>query len=123
VVASLAEARGGAVDGWAGDLSYPVYLLHTTVGAWFLPVFGAGRSFGFFCAAMVVTLFLSWLMVAKLEIPLRVLKLGRGMVPRAPPGRAAVGAGYAEATALGRTLPLVPGAQADQQEPVLRAGS
>ena len=47
VVASLAECRTGAADGWLGDLSYPVYLLHTMAGAWFLPVFGPGRSFRF----------------------------------------------------------------------------
>ena len=44
VVVSLAERRTSRLDDALGELSYPYYLLHCTVGAALLPWFGDGRS-------------------------------------------------------------------------------
>ncbi len=66
VLLSLAKARTGKLDQLLGDLSYPVYLLHTTVGAWFLLRMAPDRSFKFFCASIAVTILLSWLLLVVL---------------------------------------------------------
>ncbi len=70
VVISLAEVKTAAMDRWLGDLSYPIYLLHTTVGAWFLVKYGYERPLKFFIASFAVTLLLSWLMVMLMDRPL-----------------------------------------------------
>jgi peptidoglycan/LPS O-acetylase OafA/YrhL len=74
VVLSLAEARPGRLDTLAGDLSYPVYLLHTTVAAWFLPMFGFGRSGQFFALAFGATLLASWGMLVLIDHPMQRLR-------------------------------------------------
>jgi peptidoglycan/LPS O-acetylase OafA/YrhL len=56
VVLSLAGAKSTAADKTAGDLSYPVYLLHTTVAAWLLPAFGFSRGLAFFTLSFAGTL-------------------------------------------------------------------
>jgi peptidoglycan/LPS O-acetylase OafA/YrhL len=76
VVLSLAGARSGSFDKAAGDLSYPIYLLHTTVAAWFLPGFGFGRSAGFFALSFVVTLLAAWLMLRLVDRPMQRLRVG-----------------------------------------------
>lgn len=81
VVLSLAGVKGGAVDRVAGDLSYPVYLLHTTVASCFLPVFGPARGFWFFATGFAATLLASAVMLAVVERPLRRLRI------EAPNGR------------------------------------
>jgi peptidoglycan/LPS O-acetylase OafA/YrhL len=74
VVLSLIGAESGRADKFAGDLSYPIYLLHTTVGAWFLPLFGLGRGFAFFVVAFVVTLIASWGMLVLIDRPIQHLR-------------------------------------------------
>ena len=75
VVLSLAEVRSGPGDKVAGELSYPIYLLHTTVAAWFLPHFGFGREFSFFAVSFAVTLLVSWVMLVLVDRPMRRLRL------------------------------------------------
>lgn len=78
VVLSLANNRTGALDGLLGDLSYPLYLFHTTVAVLLLPFMPAGRPFKFFAAAFVLTLILSWLVLVCVDRPLQGYKKRRG---------------------------------------------
>jgi peptidoglycan/LPS O-acetylase OafA/YrhL len=71
VAVSLAPVRQGPVDRLAGDLSYPVYLLHTTVAAWFLPAFGFARGFAFFAVAFAATLAAAFAMLLSIDRPLQ----------------------------------------------------
>ena len=77
VVLSLATTRSGPADKAAGELSYPIYLLHTTVAAWFVPHFGFGRSPGFFACSFAGTLVAAWLMLRLVERPLQRLRVTR----------------------------------------------
>jgi peptidoglycan/LPS O-acetylase OafA/YrhL len=70
VVLSLAEVKSRSVDKFAGELSYPIYLLHTTVAAWFLPHFGFGRGFTFFAVSFAATLLASWFMLLLVDRPM-----------------------------------------------------
>jgi peptidoglycan/LPS O-acetylase OafA/YrhL len=84
VVLSLAEAKSRPaksgtvdkfpVDKFLGELSYPIYLLHTTVAAWFLPHFGFGRGFTFFAVSFAATLLASWFMLLLVDRPMRLLR-------------------------------------------------
>lgn len=74
VTLSLAEMQPGKLDGWLGDMSYPVYLFHSAVAAWFLGLFGYDRPFKFFAAAFIATLIISWLIVRFVERPLQAKK-------------------------------------------------
>jgi len=75
VVLSLAEMKSHPSDKIAGDLSYPIYLLHTTVAAWFLPWFGFERDFSFFAASAAMTLLVSWLMLLLVDRPIQRLRV------------------------------------------------
>jgi len=75
VIISLAGTKGGHLERWAGDLSYPIYLFHTTVAAWFLPYFGYGRSFWFFAIVFAVTLIVSWALIVFFDRPLQRFKV------------------------------------------------
>lgn len=77
VVVSLADIRSTKVDTIMGDLSYPVYLLHTTVAVWFLPLFGYEKRTRFFLVAFAATLVLSYLITVVVEAPLKRLKVRR----------------------------------------------
>ncbi|MBO3083862.1 acyltransferase family protein [Cellulomonas fengjieae] len=74
VTLSLTARRSGRADTLFGDLSYPVYLLHTAVGACFLGIWGYDRPFRFFALSMAVTLVASWLLMTFVERPLYRLK-------------------------------------------------
>jgi peptidoglycan/LPS O-acetylase OafA/YrhL len=74
VVLSLIETKANPVDKLAGDLSYPIYLLHTTVAAWLLPWFGFGRSFAFFAASFAATILASYAMLRLIDRPLQRFK-------------------------------------------------
>lgn len=74
MVVSLHRQPSGKMDKMLGDLSYPVYLVHTTVAAWFICRCGFDRPFGFFLKAFAVTLVLSWLIVVVIDRPLSRLK-------------------------------------------------
>lgn len=74
MVVSLHRQRSGKVDRLLGDLSYPVYLIHTTVAAWFLCLCGEIRTPAFFLKAFALTLALSWLIVALIDRPLSRMK-------------------------------------------------
>ncbi|KAB0638886.1 acyltransferase family protein [Burkholderia stagnalis] len=87
VVLSLAPRKTAGTDKILGDLSYPMYLLHTTVAAWLLPQFGFGRSFKFFALSFAMTIVVSWIMLKLVDYPLQRLKIGQS--PAGRPGPAA----------------------------------
>lgn len=74
VTLSLTAYKSSKVDALLGDMSYPMYLIHTTVAACFLMHFGYGRPFGFFAVSFAVALVLSLLMALVVERPLHRLK-------------------------------------------------
>ena len=74
VVISLYKLEKTKVDALLGDLSYPVYLLHTTVAAWFLLSFDASRNFTFFFMSFIVTVFISWILLVIFDHPIQKLK-------------------------------------------------
>ncbi|WP_409475897.1 acyltransferase family protein [Stenotrophomonas sp. Y-13] len=75
MVLSLHQQRGGRLDRMLGDLSYPIYLIHTTVAAWFVCACGFARPFmTFFLPAFAATVALSWLIVMLIDRPLSRLK-------------------------------------------------
>ena len=88
VVISLANRPADKLDRWLGDLSYPLYLLHTTVGAWFWHSFDHKRTLPYFLVSSAVTFVLSILIVACVERPMQRIKLKaqtpvlRGRPPR-----------------------------------------
>jgi peptidoglycan/LPS O-acetylase OafA/YrhL len=75
VVLSLAKLKTGVVDGILGDLSYPVYLFHTTVAVWVLTFYQESHSFVFFLLAIVLTLVLSWTLIILVDRPVQKLKI------------------------------------------------
>lgn len=70
VVISLFPIKTKDSDKLLGDMSYLVYLLHTTVGMCVYQYFEQ-RSFSFFCVAFTGTIILSYLMVVCFERPLQ----------------------------------------------------
>lgn len=63
VVVSLSAIKNTAMDTLLGDMSYPVYLFHTSVAIWFFGLFNGNRSLPFFLVSFLVTLLASWLVV------------------------------------------------------------
>jgi peptidoglycan/LPS O-acetylase OafA/YrhL len=74
VVLSLSKIKTGTLDGILGDLSYPVYLFHTTVAVWVATFQGIDRSFIFFLISFVLTILLSWLLIIAIDRPVHKLK-------------------------------------------------
>lgn len=70
VIISLYPIKTGRCDKLLGDMSYLVYLLHTTVEMCVYKLFGE-RSFSFFSLSFMVTLVLSYVMVVYFERPLQ----------------------------------------------------
>jgi len=70
VVVSMDTDRSSSLDKFLGDLSYPVYLIHTTVAAWLLGYYGYTRTFSFFAWSFLGTLFLSWMIIILVDKPL-----------------------------------------------------
>ena len=73
VLNSLCDLPKNKVDLFLGDMSYLVYLLHTTVGYLILIYIPALkiRDFYYFCVAYIITLIISFIFVFFLERPLR----------------------------------------------------
>ncbi len=71
LVASLADKKQSTLDRWLGDLSYPLYLLHTIAGGVFMVLLGAERSFAFCAVSLVLALALSVLFVHLIDRPLQ----------------------------------------------------
>lgn len=70
VVVSLFPKKTGSLDKLLGDMSYLVYLLHTTVGMCLYWYFG-NRTFAFFLVVFMLTVLLSYIMVVCYERPLQ----------------------------------------------------
>lgn len=71
LVASLADKKQSALDRWLGDLSYPLYLLHTIAGGVFMVLMGPTRSLLFCAVSLSLTLALSALFVLAIDHPLQ----------------------------------------------------
>lgn len=76
VTLSLTYDKHGKADTLFGDLSYPMYLLHTTVGAGLLGIWGFERPFRYFALSIAVTFVLSYLLMTFVERPLYRRKKG-----------------------------------------------
>ncbi|MDY7577608.1 acyltransferase [Herbaspirillum sp. RTI4] len=74
VVLSLSAQKTGKLDAFLGDLSYPIYLFHTIVAVWLIPLGVKMRSFKFFLLAFIITIAVSWLIVKCVDKPLTRLK-------------------------------------------------
>jgi peptidoglycan/LPS O-acetylase OafA/YrhL len=74
VTISLTTYKSSKVDALLGDMSYPMYLIHTTVGAIFLLTFGYGRGLKYFLVVFAVALAVSFIMAIYVERPLHRLK-------------------------------------------------
>ena len=74
VVLSLASRKVGRADIVLGNLSYPLYLFHTTVGVFVWLFMPPERSFAFFLISLVFTLLLSWLVVVFIDEKIDGLK-------------------------------------------------
>lgn len=66
VVLSLYSNRGNSIDTTLGDLSYPLYLVHTTVGFWVYSLYKE-RSFEFFLISFALSMLVSWLIVTQVD--------------------------------------------------------
>jgi peptidoglycan/LPS O-acetylase OafA/YrhL len=74
VVLSVASQKSSRADVLLGDMSYPIYLFHTVVGAFVLPLGLGARSFVFFVCAFVATLAVSWLLVVTIDRRINAMK-------------------------------------------------
>lgn len=74
VVISLYQVKSSKFDTILGDLSYPIYLLHTTVGAWFIYSVGSDRNLIFFIVSFIVTVILSYILLIIFDHPIQKLK-------------------------------------------------
>ncbi|MGC3987894.1 MAG: acyltransferase [Pseudorhodoferax sp.] len=83
VLISLASVRSNRFDSVLGDLSYPIYLLHTAVGVMVLMWGFEIRGFTFFLVSFAVTLVLSWILVITVDRKVNSMKRRREikMVP------------------------------------------
>lgn len=70
VVVSLFPIKTVKTDKILGDMSYLLYLLHTTVGMCVFPFYG-GRNIDFFFVSFIITCILSYIMVVYFEHPLQ----------------------------------------------------
>lgn len=71
VVISLYQIKSTKIDIVLGDLSYPLYLLHTTVAAWFFITFDGQRTFLFFIISFIATTLLSYLLLIIFDHPIQ----------------------------------------------------
>lgn len=74
VVISLYKIPSSKIDTLLGDLSYPIYLLHTTVAVWLLFYFDQSRSFVFFLSSFFLTICVSWILLIVFDHPIQRLK-------------------------------------------------
>lgn len=81
VVVSLDSRATSFVDRNLGDWSYPMYLFHTTVGAWLLPYYGYDRPFMFFLWSFLLSIVVCWALVRFFDRPLAKLKIYRQVKP------------------------------------------
>ena len=84
VVISLAPRKSSALDICLGDLSYPIYLFHTSVAIWFFSAFGGNRSLPFFLVSFFATLLMSWVVVQFMDKRLARLKRRKVVIPIKP---------------------------------------
>lgn len=70
VVVSLFPVKSNSADKLLGDISYLMYLMHTTIGMCIYRYFGE-RSIVFFATTYVLTLIVSYIMVKYFERPIQ----------------------------------------------------
>lgn len=74
VVVSVHERPQSRLDRWLGDLSYPVYLLHTVCGGFAMLAIAPVRGAAFALFSLLLTLAMSVLFVVLLDRPLQRIK-------------------------------------------------
>ena len=80
VIISLYPIKTGKADKLFGDMSYIVYLIHTTIGMCFWWNYKE-RSFLFFLITFIITVFISYIWVILFERPLQK-RFKRNIMPR-----------------------------------------
>lgn len=76
VVVAVADRKQSTLDRWLGDLSYPLYLLHTAAGGLFFILVGSERTLLFCAYSVALTLAVSALFVLWIDRPLQRRKRG-----------------------------------------------
>lgn len=79
VIVSLESVRSSRLDSILGDLSYPIYLVHTVVGVFVLMGGFEIRSFVFFVVSLALTLVVSWLLVVTVDRKINSMKRRKGI--------------------------------------------
>jgi len=75
VIISCYKIEATALDSLLGDLSYPIYLLHTTIGAWLIFLFPTQRSLGFMIASFFLIQLFCYALIKLVDKPLKKIKM------------------------------------------------
>ncbi|WP_299255330.1 acyltransferase [uncultured Cytophaga sp.] len=75
VVISLYKEKANKMDLILGDLSYPVYLLHSTLGLILMPYFKEFRSIEFMFWGFILTNVISFISIQLVDQPIKKLKI------------------------------------------------
>jgi peptidoglycan/LPS O-acetylase OafA/YrhL len=75
VVMSLYKEKTNKIDQLLGDLSYPIYLLHSTVGILLMPYFKEFRTVGFMILCFILTNIISIIIIKLVDEPFRKFKI------------------------------------------------
>jgi len=74
VLISFVDQKPSGLDKWLGDLSYPLYLFHTTLGLTLFDFFEQKKTLPFFIASTALTLSFCMLVVYFIDKPIQRIK-------------------------------------------------
>ena len=91
VVLSLASVKSSKLDTFLGELSYPVYLFHTTVAVWVMLLLHKNQvhSFKLFFISLILTLLLSTLLITTVDKYFKRMKIQKTPLNDGKPTEAA----------------------------------